>query len=337
MSIIAQTVLSQSRNSGASVTLLLFGDVNLGRHLGKDLLKGKVKFPFDKMKRMLHSADGVFVNLESPLTDQNGETVSPVTDYIFCGPPEAARSLKLAGVTVVSTANNHAFDYGLKGLQETLLNLDREGIRHVGTSPDSGRYFAPAILRVRGINVGFLAYTEFVNARTGWRGRISLYDSVRARREIGRLKRSADIVMVSFHGGSEYSEAPGEVTLKRLRSLLRAGADIVVGHHPHVPQGVEVDGDRVIFYSLGNFVFSQTNEWARRSYGVELKIRKLKGRTRVESVRLFPIRPSKQPTLGLPEAEFQALLERLQKTSLATVRERQDSTFIVTRDTSYQR
>jgi poly-gamma-glutamate synthesis protein (capsule biosynthesis protein) len=307
---------------------MLFGDVNLGRNLGKEILKGNIEYPLKNVRNVLRRADAVFVNLESPLTDQNGETESPYTNYVFCGPPAGARVLKRGGVTIVSTANNHAYDYALKGLSETIRSLDSAGIRHVGTSVDSVRFFPPAVVQRHGIKVGFLAYTEFVNGKEEWQGRISVYDSIRARKEIAKLRRAADVVIVSFHGGSEYSEAPRPLTLRRMRSLIRAGADIVVGHHPHVPQGVEEMGGKLIFYSLGNFVFNQSDTWAKRSFGVELKLLKQGRHISLESVALIPIRAYKQPSTGLPETEFREMVERLKKTSNVGIAGIEDSLIV---------
>ena len=326
--IAVRLVLSQSVDSVSRMSLLLFGDVNLGRSLGQEILNGNIDYPFKNVKEMLRRTDAVFVNLESQLSDQHGETESRESNYVFCGPPQGATALKRAGITVVSTANNHAFDYSLKGLQETLRYLDSAGVRHVGTSADSVRFFSPTVVRRHGIRIGFLAYTEFVNGEGGWEGRISLFDSTRARNEIRRLRRDVDFVVVSFHGGSEYGEQPRASTLRRMRSLIGAGADVVVGHHPHVPQGVEVCGRKLIFYSLGNFVFNQANEWGKRSFGVELRLRKSGRETAIESVRLIPIRPFKQPSVGLPPEEFEQLVQRLKKTSTADIVCRQDSIFV---------
>ena len=243
-----ECVLSQEVDSVSRLTVLLFGDINLGRALGQDLLSGKIDYPFENMKSILKSADIVFANLESQVTDQRGETESPKSNYVFCAPPAAAKALKRGGVTIVSTANNHAFDYSFRGLQETIKYLEEEKIRYVGTSKDSVRAFPPVVIKRRGISVGFLAYTQFVNGNDLWWGRISVFDSVRARRDIASLRSKVDCVVVSFHGGGEYVDRPDEKTLRQMRSLVDAGADLVVGHHPHVPQGIEEYRKKLIFY-----------------------------------------------------------------------------------------
>ncbi len=319
------------------MTLLFFGDVNLGRNLGQDLLKGKVDYPFERMSSILHSADCVFVNLESPIADQNGETEDPNSNFIFCAPPVAASVLKNAGVTIVSTANNHAFDYSLHGIRETISALEHESVLHVGTSADSAGRISPVIIRHKGIAVGFLAYTQFVNGGGSGQGRIALFDSVRARRDIKLLKRESDFVVVSYHGGTEYSEEPDARTKRRLESLVRAGADVVIGHHPHVPQGMEFLDGKMIFYSLGNFVFNQATPWGKRSFGAELKIQKLQNALNIVSIRLIPIRAYKQPATDLQPSDVDSLVSRLRRSSNTTITTRNDSLFVTLLQPGYSR
>jgi len=324
-----QIVRSQpAADSGSKLTLLLFGDVNLGRKLGQELLKGNVDYPLSRMSPILRSADAVFVNLESPITDQNGETESPTSNFIFCAPPAAAVALRKGGVTIVSTANNHAFDYSVRGLVETIQNLDKEWIRHVGTSIDSVRHIRPVVLRRHGIRVGFLAYTQFINAAGPWQGRIAVFDSLLARRDIQLLKRKTDLVIVSFHGGTEYAQEPDAKTRRQMQSLVNAGADIVIGHHPHVPQGIDILNGKLIFYSLGNFIFNQSTDWAKRSFGVEVKVVKHHRATVVAGIRLIPIRAYKQPSADLTRSEIVALTDRLQKLSTASIVSQNDSLFV---------
>jgi len=324
----AEYVLCQHVDTVSSVTILIFGDVNLGRQLGQELLKGNLKYPFDRMQTLLRSADCVFANLESPISDQHGETESPRSNYVFCAPPVAARVLRQGGVTIVSTANNHALDYSLDGLRETVQDLDTEGVLHVGTSADSVARIAPTVVRRDGIRVGFLAYTQFVNAAGPWKGRLAIFDSIGAGKDIRRLKRKADIVVVSFHGGTEYSDKPDDRTQRQLECLVRAGADIVVCHHPHVPQGIDTVHGSIIFYSLGNFVFNQTTPWAKRSFGVELKMKKKGNAAFLSSVRLIPFRAYKQPATDLTPSDVDSLVSRVRALSNVSIVTRNDSIFV---------
>lgn len=318
---LSSALLSQPSDSLKHCTLMAFGDINLGRSVGQRLLHGELDYPFGSMGSTLRSADIVFANLESPLSDQAGETESPVSNVVFCGPPVAASVLHKGGVSVVSTANNHAYDYGLKGVKETIRFLREQQIAFAGTSEgNSDSMFAPAIVERNGIRVGFLGYTQLVNIQGEWRGNISLYDSERAENEIHALKEKADFVVASYHGGTEYADAPDEQSVLQMRALIDAGADLVLGHHPHVPQGMELYKDKLIVYSLGNFVFYQPQyTWARRSYGLELSLQKIGPHVSVSLLRLIPFRPGLQPSQDLDERETAALLNRVKKLSSESI------------------
>ncbi|HEY4612105.1 MAG TPA: CapA family protein, partial [Bacteroidota bacterium] len=166
---------AQVRRDSTQLVFWAFGDVNLGRSVGKELLKGNVDYPFEHVRDSLRTADVVFVNLESQLSDQGGETQNPKDVYAFCGPPEGALSLRKANISVVSTANNHAYDYGMRGLRETIESLQKEDVQFTGTSQDSVGKFPPVFIEKNGIRLGILSYTEFVNRKGGWQGRISVF------------------------------------------------------------------------------------------------------------------------------------------------------------------
>lgn len=278
----------QMADSISRVKIIAFGDANLGRTVGQRLLKGEVDYPFQKIKKSLENADIVFVNLESQLSEQGGETEDPKSNVIFCAPPVAASSLRRAGINVVSTANNHPFDYGMKALKETISLLRTEGIHYAGTSSDSTPTFPASIVENNGIKVGFVAYTQLVNVKNGWSGYISVFDSQRARIEIEDLKKKADFVIASYHGGKEFSDSADGRTQSEMQALIDNGADIVLGHHPHVPYGVRQYKHGYIIPSLGNFVFYQSPYWSRRSYGVELNLVRRNGETTIAALSLMP-------------------------------------------------
>lgn len=318
-----------------TVRLLAVGDLNLGRHVGQMLLKDSIGFPFQHSREVLLEYDIVFGNLESPISDQKGETRHPTDPYVFCAPPQAAKALKEAGFTALSTANNHALDYGEHGLRETIEYLREAEIAHTGISADSSDTFEPIILERGGITFGFLAYTQFVNGRKNTRGLVSLFEPRRIRREIGLLRKKVDVLIVSFHGGAEYKDAPGSTTVAQMRSLVDRGADVVLGHHPHVPQGIEVYKGKWIFYSLGNFVFYQPQrEWTQKSFAAEVTFGRREGKVGVEGVRMLPLRASHQPAFQVEESVLTALLERLRKHTNVVV-ERKDSVLIAYEGTTH--
>jgi poly-gamma-glutamate capsule biosynthesis protein CapA/YwtB (metallophosphatase superfamily) len=314
----ASRMCAQSVDSAAAVSFLALGDVNLGRTVGQEILKGKIDYPFEKFDSVLARAGVVFANLECPVTDQHGETQNPKSNVIFCAPPGAASTLHRAGITVVSTANNHAFDYGVKGLVETIQYLGTEGIRFTGTVMRPGEEFSPVVLERNGIKIGIVAYTQSVNIRRGWKGLISVFDSARATREIQALKPQVDFVIASYHGGEEYKDIPGEPAERNMKLLAENGADVVVGHHPHIPNGIEMIHGCWVFHSLGNAVFHQPQRfWTQKSYAVLMNFQKRNGQKKISSIELIPFRPGYQPQTDLTAVETQQLMDRIQ--SLSTV------------------
>ena len=314
-------VCAQSSDSLASVSLLALGDVNLGRTVGQEILKGKMDFPFQKFGDVLKRAEIVFANLECPVTDQNGETQSPKSNVVFCAPPGAATTLRRAGVTVVSTANNHAFDYGLKGLRETIKFLNWDSVLFTGTVMDSGAQFIPVIIERNGIKIGIIAYTQTVNMVRGTKsGLISVFDSARAQSEIGTLKDSVDFVLASYHGGDEYKDVSGKSAEREMKLLAEFGADVVFGHHPHVPQGIEIYHGCLMFHSLGNAVFNQPQRfWTQRSFAALVGFEKRNERKKISSIELIPFRPGFQPTTDLNTKDTQKLMDRIQTLSTITI------------------
>ncbi len=313
------SVYAQQKDTASAVRLLFFGDINLGRTVGQKLLQGKTDYPFAEIRDGLAEADFVFANLESVISDQHGETQSKKSNIVFCAPPIAGAVLRDAHIAIVSTANNHAYDYGIKGIVETVHALNDAGVLFAGTTADSAAGFPPVIVEKYGIRIGFIAYTQFVNFRGHWHGYISLYDSLRARKEIDSLKRKVDFVVASFHGGEEYRDTADAKTMHQLHQLAEYGADIVIGHHPHVPRGVQAYGRSLIFISLGNFVFYQPQfVWTQRSYGVSAALKKEHGHLQSPVFRLLPCSAGYQPSFMTTREEEDLLVQHIQSSSNVT-------------------
>ncbi len=310
------TVLAQAADTSATLRLIAVGDVNLGRSLGQRILRGETDYPFHALRDWFSGADAVFANLESPISDQHGETESPRSNVVFCAPPVAADVLRAAGISVVSTANNHAADYGATGIAETIAFLHQAGVQPVGTTVDAAGTFAPAILDRHGIRVAIVAFTQFVNGRAAWEQSISLFDSSGVRRQIDSVRSHADVVIASFHGGREYASDADTVTEQQMRYLIDAGADIVLAHHPHVAWGVEEYRGHLIFRSLGNCVFYQPQRrWADVGLAAELVWTRRDGRVVLRSARFQPLRTGFQPTRDVSPQRQRALFERLRRRS----------------------
>jgi poly-gamma-glutamate capsule biosynthesis protein CapA/YwtB (metallophosphatase superfamily) len=263
-----------------SFLLAAGGDVNLGRRCGQRLLSELDYDPFRGVTAVWADADLRFVNLESGLSEQHGETQSPRHGLVFTGPPAGADALLRAHVGIVSTANNHAWDYAQRGLFETLENLERVGVAHAGTGRVEDEAYRPAIMHVNGLSVAFFAVTQVWNlgvfGEEEARHHVAWADFPRLRDALVRARAEFDFVVLSYHGGEEYLDAPLTKTRAFVDDVMSLGVDLVIGHHPHVPQGVGWYGARPVFYSLGNFVFDGRQElpWTRASFIGKVRFRR---------------------------------------------------------------
>ena len=205
-------------------------------------------------RNTLHEADLFLANLECPLTD----SVTPAWNHFATlkGQREAGRVLGDLGVNIVSLANNHIGDYGRKGLEDTISVLEEHGIAWVGAgwSPDEAS--RPLIVEKDNRLIGILALAqpEISAAKNGKWGAGVLDDDV-AIRKIKALSEEVDFTIACLHFGVEFFEYPTPHQVRLSRSLIDAGALLVIGHHPHVPQGYEYYKNGFIAYSLGNFIF----------------------------------------------------------------------------------
>jgi len=260
-------------NLKQTVKLLTVGDINLGRLTGQKILDGNYDYAFEYISDYVKSFDIAFGNLESQLADLGGETQSPTNEYRFAGPPEGAEGLKQGGWDIVSTANNHMWDYGKNALFETMENLEQAGVRYTGSCRRTEDLYNPVIIEVNNQKIAFLASTMLLNGyeKAGASDYVAWADSEKLTNAIKNITPDVDWIIVSLHGGTEYRATPTKEKVKLAHQLIDAGADIVIGHHTHIPQGIEEYNDGTIFYSLGNFAFWQPfGYWTENSFAVEI-------------------------------------------------------------------
>ncbi len=300
-----------------SVRFLAFGDVNLGRTVGQKILHVGRHYPFEHYSIRNDSADIVFANLECQVSDQQGETGHPKFNLIFTAPPEAITTLLGSGIDIVSTANNHAVDYGIDALLETIERLEKANIRFVGTSKDKETLFQPLILEKNNIKFAIFAVSSFVNMTfKGWRNHVATPDTVELLKQLDRIRDSVDVVMMSYHGGVEYIDRPTQKVMQFAEWSVRNGVDIFLGHHPHVTYGIMQREKSIIVHSLGNFIFFQPQHyWTQRSYGVRFLIQKKGTETTFSLEKLIPVNVSMQTRRLTDSAESMKLFRRTQKLS----------------------
>lgn len=247
-----------------TVSLFLVGDMMLDR--GVELMiksqgKGDYRFPFLKIADYLNKADILFGNLENIISDK-GTKVGSI--YSFRAEPAAIEGLAFAGFDVLSLANNHAFDYGRAALEDTFSRLKDAGISYVGAGLSGKEAFSLIIKEIKNTKIGFLAYTNLgpevwqardQNPGIAW---IDSEDFSQIREDIEKAKKEVDVLIVSLHTGEEYEKKPSQFQIDFAKMAIDSGADLVVGHHPHVVQPNEKYKEGWIFYSLGNFIFDQS-------------------------------------------------------------------------------
>lgn len=266
------------------VTIAAVGDLMLGGRTGPFLQQYGPDYPFQDVMSVLRQADLVAGNLESPISTR-GIAVENKKFTLRAG-PIAALALKSAGIRVVSLANNHTMDFGPLALEDTLARLDENTILYTGAGMDLDDARAPAIVKIKGKTLAFLSYSltfplEFF-ASAGQPGTAPGYaDFVKA--DIEKVRPAADLVVVSFHWGAELMTAAKDYQVELGRQAIDWGADLVLGHHPHVLQEIEIYRGRLIVYSLGNFVFGSESNRTNTSMILLLTFRG-NTLTRVEAV-----------------------------------------------------
>ena len=242
------------------------GDVMLGSWIVDVLRARGPEYPFADLRPLLAEADLLVGNLEAPfLADTTGVPRADKT-WTFAVPPTAAAALTAAGFDAVGLANNYIFDYGFLGLYEIWEVFDAAGIVYAGMGWNRGEAHRPVIVERAGRRIALLAYSHTFPADF-WAGEnrpgTAHADSLRLLHDVGRAAAAADLVLVSFHWGAELSEWPKQYQHVFARLAIDAGADLVIGHHPHTLQPFEWYRGRLIAYSLGNFVFGSYTTTAR--------------------------------------------------------------------------
>jgi poly-gamma-glutamate synthesis protein (capsule biosynthesis protein) len=311
------------RDPRPDLTVIAVGDLNLGRSLGKQIIAGRKSYTFAKVRDEIAGADVAFANLESQISDQKGVTEGS-SNYVFTAPPVAADEIANAGFDVVSTANNHAWDFGERAMRETIENMRRVGVATTGTGETLDEAYRPAVVERKGWRVGVLAVTGVFNSpfeTSPAHDHVAWADPLLVGLKIKELRAAGvDVVIVSYHGGVEYTPQPTDETRAFARACVDAGADAFVGHHPHVTQGVEWYNGKPIFFSLGNFVFKQFDPWTDRGLAVRMTFRDGGG----VAVEYLPVAVDYQPRF-LSAGDGAPLLARLADLSGGALKPRADS------------
>jgi poly-gamma-glutamate capsule biosynthesis protein CapA/YwtB (metallophosphatase superfamily) len=249
-----------------------------------------LNYPLKRLAPTFHSADLVFVNCEGALSDHARQVGLNKT------PAKFAKTMRSSGISIVNLANNHTFDAEEQGFLDTLRTLSSAGIAHVGGGHDLAEARKPVIVERNGIKLGFLGYTQFNNfgestfAADGRPG-IAPMDPFLIKEDIRKLRSQVDYVMVAIHWSTSVSRVVSPENRELAHELIDAGADVILGHHPPHPKGIEVYKGKVILYAPSNVLRGHTSMAVDDGYLARFTM----GKKSVEKVEVLPIAGKGQP------------------------------------------
>jgi len=267
----------------ATASFSAVGDIRLDGPVAAIAKEGAAA-PSKAVKELL-DADLVFGNLETPLTKRGAKTSKT---WNFRADPKLLKIVRAAGFNLVNIANNHVWDYGQEGFLDTLKALEKNGLDYVGGGRNRAEAEEVRVFEAGGLRIGVLGMTS-THPDQGWakakKPGVFYSDYNRIKDVVAKAKAECDVLVVSFHGGTELADEPNEIQKSVAHAVLDAGADLFLGHHPHVLQAIELYKGKMIFYSLGNFLFVSPTPTTRPSVIVKATLTK----DGVRSVEIYPI------------------------------------------------
>lgn len=244
------------------VQLTFVGDVIFADNVEATLKRNGYDYPYKQVQSYLENADLTIANLETPITERG---TAQIKQYAYRSTPAALPAFKQAGVDLVNLANNHVLDYGTTGLLDTFSHLDKNGIRWFGAGRNVTEAFKPVIMETKGMKIAFIGLSKVVptpdwKAGKNTPGVADTYALTLPLQTIEKAKKEADLVVVVAHWGLERHDMPEAYQKDYARQYIDAGADLIIGGHPHVLQGFENYKGKWIAYSLGNFIFTMNED-----------------------------------------------------------------------------
>ncbi len=234
----------------SSTKFLFFGDLMLDRHVGEKIAGKNISYLLSSLagenNGFFTGFDIVSANLEGAVTNKGGHYL-PTNAYDFAFSPERINELKQYNFNYFALANNHFSDQGQKGIEESRINLSSLGFNYSGSADAEVNEHSKKEIEISGRKITMLAFSMVYND----------FDLEAAKKIIGDSKDNSDLVIVNIHWGTEYEHKFNKHQETIGRAFIDSGADAIIGHHPHVIQGMEIYKGKPIFYSLGNFIFDQ--------------------------------------------------------------------------------
>ena len=266
--------------------ILFCGDIMLDWGIKGIIDKYGYDYPLRKVKGFLSAFDYRFCNLESPISEEGEPHVSK--KYIFLAHPDFIQIMVDGMINGVTLANNHANDFGEIALLNTMSNLSFYKIDYTGAGIDAETAHLPILLNIRNIRIAIFGYTDIAykdSYATDKKPGVARATLPLIKRDIRRFESFNDFIIISLHWGIEYSSYPTEKQREMAHAIIDSGADAIIGHHPHIYQGIEIYRGKPIVYSLGNFIFGSINEDIGNNILVAIRLTK----ERIDMLRVIPI------------------------------------------------
>ncbi len=283
-------------NTLGAIRLVFVGDVMLGRLVNEALRETRLDYPWGDTLPIFRQSDWRACNLECAISDRGAPWNRTEKAFFFRSDPKNVGVLHTAGIDAVSVANNHILDFGYEAMADTLAILDAATIRHAGAGPDLEAAIRPALSKVKGVSLAFIAFTDNQPEWEAGRGVAGVFyvpvdtDDDRARLlfdAISDARGKADLVIVSAHWGPNWGYEPPPEHVRFAHLLVERGADVVFGHSGHVFRGVELYRGRPIIYCAGNFIDDYAVDETERNDESMAFVVSFEGR-RLAALDLFP-------------------------------------------------
>lgn len=228
------------------IVLIATGDVVLARSVNYQMIKFQnFNWPFENIKEILKKADVTLVSFEAPLVK---DCLVTVEGMIFCGDPQGVKGLVDSGVDIVNLASNHMADYHQEGIKNTVQIMKENGIKIIGLEGEEILF-----QKIKGVVFAFLGFNDIIGSQPP----VLKAENQLVKALITKARKKADVVVVGFHWGTEYQKTPDKRQIELAHLAAEAGADLIIGNHPHWIQKEEQYGKTYIKYAHGNLIFDQ--------------------------------------------------------------------------------
>jgi len=278
------------------VKILFVGDIFIGE---KDNL-----IVMNDIKKVIESSDIVSCNFEGPIETKKTKPILKAGPNLQQREDSPEQIMKM-GFNLINLANNHIMDYGGVALEKTLNKFKKQNL--LGAGKDFNEAYKLKIIKANNLKIGFLSFSEWgfgvINPKNENSFGFAWINHPKTNRIIGESKKKVDFLIIQIHAGEEDLHLPQPEWRKRYKEIINLGADLIIGHHPHVPQPIEFYKGKMIAYSLGNFYFKKFQ--GRKNYIIQIKILK----NRVIEYKIYPIVQKKEEIKIVPDKKLKGWIK----------------------------